>query len=144
MNSPLFKLIDEAYPEAVKLRRMIHANPELSGGEFETARLVYTYLSGLGLAPRYYAGKTGVAARLVNGQGKTVVLRADMDALPIEEKNAVSFRSRKKGVMHACGHDMHTACLLAAARVLLGVKGKWRGRSSFFFSLARSRRRAGP
>ncbi len=127
MNSPLFKLIDEAYPEAVRLRRMIHANPELSGGEFETARLVYTYLSGLGLTPRYYAGKTGVAARLVNGQGKTVVLRADMDALPIEEKNAVSFSSRKKGVMHACGHDMHTACLLAAARVLLRVKGKWKG-----------------
>jgi amidohydrolase len=127
MTFPLLKLIDEAYPEAVGLRRAIHANPELSGGEYETARLVYNHLERLGLSPRYYAGRTGVAARLVNGQGKTVVLRADMDALPIEEKNAVSFRSRKKGIMHACGHDMHTACLLAAARVLLRAKAQWKG-----------------
>jgi amidohydrolase len=127
MNSPLLNLIDESYPEAVRLRRIIHANPELSGEEFETAALVYEYLSRLGLTPRYYAGKTGVAARIVNGPGKTVVLRADMDALPIEEKNAVSFKSRKKGVMHACGHDMHTACLLAAAGVLLKAKESWKG-----------------
>jgi amidohydrolase len=127
MNSPLLKLIDEAYPEAVRLRRAIHANPELSGEEFETAGLVYKQLLSLGLTPKYYAGKTGVAARIVNGPGKTVVLRADMDALPIEEKNAVPFRSLKKGVMHACGHDMHTACLLAAAGVLLKAKESWKG-----------------
>jgi amidohydrolase len=133
MNSPLLKLIDEAYPEAVRLRRAIHANPELSGEEFKTAELVHAYLSGLGLSPKYYIGKTGVAARIVNGRGKTVVLRADMDALPIEEQNAIAFRSQKKGVMHACGHDMHTACLLAAARVLLGAKESWKGTAVVLF-----------
>ena len=66
MNSPLLNLIDESYPEAVRLRRIIHANPELSGEEFETATLVYEYLSRLGLTPRYYAGKTGVAITLVD------------------------------------------------------------------------------
>jgi amidohydrolase len=127
MEKSLLRLIDEAYPEAVRLRRMIHANPELSGEEFETAKLVYDHLLSLGLTPKYYAGKTGVAARIVNGPGKTVVLRADMDALPIEEKNAIAFKSRKKGVMHACGHDMHTACLLTAAGVLLKAKESWKG-----------------
>lgn len=127
MKSPLWKLIDGAYPEAVRLRRMIHENPELSGEEFETARLVYNHLADLDLSPRYYAGRTGVAARLVNGHGRTVVLRADMDALPINEKNTVSFRSRKKEAMHACGHDMHTACLLAAAGVLLKADNLWKG-----------------
>ena len=126
-TTPLLRLIDRVYPEAVAVRRTIHAEPELSGEEFRTARLAYSYLKKIGMKPRYFVNKTAVAVTFVNGKGKTVVLRADMDALPIEEKNRVAFASRSTGVMHACGHDMHTACLLAAMRVLLSTKDFWQG-----------------
>jgi amidohydrolase len=127
LKNRLLRLIDDSYPEAVAVRRLIHAHPELSGGEFKTARLVHDYLFDLGLKPRYHVHKTGVAVRLDNGIGKTVVLRADMDALPIEEKNAIPFASKNKGVMHACGHDMHTACLLSAVKILSQMKNDWKG-----------------
>ena len=128
INNRLLKLIDKVYPEAVSLRRTIHAHPELSGSEHNTARLVHDYLKGIGLQPRFHVHKTGVAAQIRNGAGKTVVLRADMDALPIQEKNKVPFASKHAGIMHACGHDMHTACLLAAMKVLVTMKNCWRGR----------------
>jgi amidohydrolase len=127
VHSRLKKIINDVFPEALRLRRIIHANPELSGNEFKTAKLVFDYLAGLGLKPRYHINKTGVAARIINGPGKTVVLRADMDALPIEERNTISFKSKNPGVMHACGHDMHTACLLAVSKVLLGMREAWAG-----------------
>ena len=127
MKTALKSLVDATYPEAVRLRRTIHANPELSGKEFETARLVFDFLVGIGLSPKYYAGKTGVAVRLDNGKGKTAVLRADLDALPIEEKTGLDYRSKNGGVMHACGHDMHTACLLAATKALTLAKDFWKG-----------------
>ena len=127
MKHPLLRLIDRVYPEAVAVRRALHAHPELSGAEFKTARFIYEYLGGLGLTPRYYVGKTGVAARIVNGNGKTVALRADTDALPLQEKNTASFVSVTNGVMHACGHDMHTACLLSALSVLVRMKNSWKG-----------------
>lgn len=127
MKHPLLRIIDEVYPEAVTVRRALHAHPELSGAEFKTARFIYTYLGRLGLKPRYYVDKTGVAARIVNGRGKTVALRADTDALPLQEKNNASFVSVTSGVMHACGHDMHTACLLAALAVLVRMKNAWKG-----------------
>jgi amidohydrolase len=127
MPSPILTLAGEAYPEAVALRRAIHAHPELSGFETGTARLVYNSLSRLGLKPRYHVHKTGVSAQIVNGKGKTVVLRADMDALPLDEQTSLSYKSCHKGIMHACGHDMHTACLLGAARVLCRMKQAWRG-----------------
>jgi amidohydrolase/hippurate hydrolase len=127
LNNYLSGIIDKVYPEAVAVRRAIHTHPELSGEEFKTAQLVYDCLESLNLKPRFYINKTGVAARIVNGKGKTVVLRADMDALPIEEKTGAPFASGQKGVMHACGHDMHTACLLAAVKVLLLEKNRWKG-----------------
>jgi amidohydrolase len=127
MNNLFKKIIDDIYPEAVRLRRTIHAHPELSGNEFQTAKIVFEYLVGLGLKPRYYVNKTGVAARIQNDPGKTVVLRADMDALPIEEQTSVPFKSKHPGIMHACGHDMHTACLLAASKVLVQMRESWKG-----------------
>jgi amidohydrolase len=133
MDKQLRRAVDNAFPEAVRLRRIIHANPELSGNEFKTAKLVFDHLKGLGLRPRYHIQKTGVSARIGNGKGKTVVLRADMDALPIQEQNYVSFKSKVPGVMHACGHDMHTACLLAIAKVLLDTKESWKGEIVLLF-----------
>lgn len=100
-------------------RRTLHANPELSFEERETSRYVADCLREAGIEFRPIAG-TGVLAR-IEGRGdlrRCVVLRADMDALPIEEKTGLEYASRNKGVMHACGHDVHTACLLGAMLVL--------------------------
>ena len=110
----------EAVSEQVLLaRRTLHANPELSFEERETSRYVADCLREAGIEFRPIAG-TGVLAR-IEGRGdlrRCVVLRADMDALPIEEKTGLEYASRNKGVMHACGHDVHTACLLGAMLVL--------------------------
>ncbi|HON10921.1 MAG TPA: M20 family metallopeptidase [Chitinispirillaceae bacterium] len=120
-------LIEQIYPEAVRLRRIIHQNPELSGQEYETAKLVYKYLREIGLKPDYHLNKTAVTSVIRNGRGKTVALRADMDALPITEETGLKFSSCKAGVMHACGHDMHTATLLGAASVLNRIKDSFNG-----------------
>jgi amidohydrolase len=114
-------LLDEARalaPELVEIRRHIHAHPELSFEETETAKYVVETLTRLGYQPRFVARGTGVVAEIGGTSGSTIALRADMDALPIEEANPNSYCSRKKGVMHACGHDAHTACLLGAAMLL--------------------------
>lgn len=125
--------INDVYPFAVKIRRKVHANPELSGKEFQTAALIHDALKKLGLKTRYFINKTGVTGTLKNGTGKTVVLRADIDALPIEEQNKVPFRSKNKNIMHACGHDVHIASLLGAADVLNRLKESWQGIVVFLF-----------
>lgn len=104
-------------PRLVDIRRELHRHPELSFQERETARRIAALLSDLGLQPHTGIGKTGVVADL--GQGSPVVaLRADMDALPIQEENDVPYASEMPGVMHACGHDVHMASLLGAAILL--------------------------
>ena len=123
----LKKRIAEVAPEIIGLRRAIHRRPELSGREFGTARIVREALNAWGIAAQYHLGKTAVSAKIVGGRGPTVVLRADMDALPIQEENVVPFASVNAGVMHACGHDMHTAILLGAAKVLNESKDAWKG-----------------
>ncbi|MDR6225169.1 M20 metallopeptidase family protein [Desmospora profundinema] len=106
-------------PQLVAWRRQIHANPELSFREFETARLVADVLARIpGMAVETEVGVTGVVGRLGSGDGPTIALRADMDALPIQEVTDRSYRSQIPGVMHACGHDAHIAILLGAARIL--------------------------
>jgi amidohydrolase len=125
--------IESVLPEITSIRRIIHQNPELSGSEKETARLVYDNLRKIGLKPSFHLDKTAVTASLNNGRGKTIVLRADMDALPIEEQTGLSFTSKKKGVMHACGHDLHTSILLGAASVLNKIKNRWKGNILFLF-----------
>jgi len=115
------------------LRRAIHRRPELSGRERETARLVHDTLHGWGIDARYHLDKTAVSAKIVSGRGPTVVLRADMDALPIQEENDVPYASEVPGVMHACGHDMHTAALLGAAKLLHQIKDQWRGTAVCLF-----------
>lgn len=133
LHSRLHSLIDATYQHAVTIRRDIHEHPELSGKEFRTARTVFDALRGLGLNPKYYVNKTGVAASLGKKKGPTVVLRADMDALPLTEENQVPFRSKVDGVMHACGHDMHTAILLGATTVLRKLEDELDGQVVVLF-----------
>lgn len=104
--------------DLVRTRRDLHRHPELAFQERRTAERVARDLQGLGLQTRTGVGRTGVIADLRTGAGPVVALRADMDALPITEDNDVDYRSATPGLMHACGHDAHTAMLLGAARIL--------------------------
>jgi amidohydrolase len=120
----------------IRLRRTIHANPEMSFQEFETAALVVDTLTEIGgYEIRPGVGRTGVVAELGTAGGPIIGIRADMDALPIQEENDVAYRSRKPGVMHACGHDAHTAILLGVAHLLRQsfAEESWNGRVRLLF-----------
>jgi amidohydrolase len=105
-------------PELIELRRHFHRHPELSFQEVKTAAECALRVEALGYAVERNVGKTGVVAELRNGEGPTVALRADMDALPIQEENDIDYASSVPGVMHACGHDTHMSMLIGAARLL--------------------------
>jgi amidohydrolase len=121
----------------VAVRRDLHAHPELSNREERTGRLVAEKLRGLGLEVRYPVARTGVVGVLRGERpGHVVALRADMDALPIAERNDVPYRSTVEGVMHACGHDAHTAMLLGAAEVLASLRKTLPGTVVFLFQPA--------
>lgn len=120
--------------ETIALRRELHKQPELGFQEFNTSRIVAEQLRALGLEVRTGIAGTGVIGLLRGSRpGRTVLLRADMDALPIEEENDVSYRSRVPGTMHACGHDGHTAGLLAVARLLHARRDDFAGTVKFCF-----------
>lgn len=104
--------------ELTRIRRTIHMNPELGFEEFQTGALVTKTLSDLGIEYQAGVGRTGIVARLGNGNGPKIGIRADMDALPILEANDVEYKSTVPGKMHACGHDAHTTMLLGAAMLL--------------------------
>ena len=111
--------IDLLYDEMVDIRRHLHQHPELSFEETETASYIQSYYDALQLPYEKNVGGNGIVATLKGGKpGKTVALRADFDALPIQEENDVPYKSKNDGVMHACGHDGHTATLLVLAKVL--------------------------
>jgi amidohydrolase len=134
-------LIDEEISrhiqEIIKLRRFLHMNPELSQREFETSKLVASQLLSMGLEVRTGIAKTGVIGLLRGDQpGMTIALRADMDALPIQEETAVPFQSLNPGVMHACGHDIHTAVALGTALVLSRLRDRIKGNIKFIFQPA--------
>lgn len=105
------------FDKLVKIRRHLHQNPELGFTEFSTSALVQEHLHILEI-PFESVAATGVIATMKKGDGPTIVLRADMDALPVREDTDLSFRSANEGVMHACGHDLHTTMLLGAAYLL--------------------------
>jgi hippurate hydrolase len=115
---PIPELITSMHEEMAVWRRDLHANPELGFEEHRTAEFVARKLAEFGCEVHRNVGRTGVIGVLQTGNGPSIGLRADMDALPIEEANDLPYRSRNPGRMHACGHDGHTAMLLGAARYL--------------------------
>ncbi len=134
MADQLSNKVVELKDTLVQFRRDFHQHPELGLEETRTARVVADRLEQLGLKVSRGVGKTGVVALLEgNRPGKTLMLRADMDALPIQEENDVSYRSQNPGVMHACGHDGHMAVLLGVAEVLSAFRDQIPGRVKFVF-----------
>jgi amidohydrolase len=124
----LFSLLKQNYDEMVEIRRHLHQNPELSFEEVETPKYIAAYHERLGHEVRTGVGGRGVVATLRGSKpGKTVALRADFDALPIQEENEVAYKSKIDGVMHACGHDGHTATLLVLAKVLNQMREELEG-----------------
>jgi amidohydrolase len=136
-NTEIKQLVDEIKEEVVAWRRHLHANPELSFHEEKTAQFVYETLQSFGNLQISRPTKTSVMARLIgDGPGKVVAIRADMDALPIQEENTFEFASKNPGVMHACGHDGHTAMLLGTAKILSRLRHQIKGEVRFLFQHA--------
>jgi len=136
---------DNLESKVIEWRRHVHANPELSNREYETAKYITQHLESLGLEVKTGIAHTGVAALLKgNGDGPTVALRADIDALPVTEQTDVPFKStvtstyrgNEVGVMHACGHDTHVAMLMGAAEQLVAMQDELNGNVLFIFQPA--------
>jgi amidohydrolase len=124
--------------EVVANRRHLHTNPELSFQEYNTAKFVAQKLRDIGLTPQEGIANTGVVALIEgrNPESKVIGLRADMDALPIFEKNDVPYKSQNEGVMHACGHDAHTSSLLGTAKILYQLREEFEGTIKLIFQPA--------
>jgi len=130
--------------EFIDIRHHLHAHPELSYQEFETSRFIQHKLTEFGI-PYKIMAQTGVVG-LIEGKNphkKIVALRADIDALPITEQNNISYKSKHEGVMHACGHDVHTTCLLGAAKILQQLKNEWEGTVKLIFQPGEERNPGG-
>jgi amidohydrolase len=135
LKTQIKQLAKNSLPEIVQLRRYLHAHPELSFEEYETSKYIAAYLTSLGI--RFETGivKTGIVA-IIEGKNphkKVVALRADMDALPILESNQVAYKSQNEGVMHACGHDVHSASLLGVAKLLNELRNEFEGTVKLIF-----------
>lgn len=121
----------------ISIRRKIHENPELGFQETETSKLICRELDEIGIPYVKNIAITGVVATLKgSNEGKTLLIRADMDALPLLEETNLDFKSKNEGVFHACGHDSHVACLLGAARILYDRKNEFNGTIKFVFQPA--------
>lgn len=134
MQEKIKALAKKYFPEFVEVRHHLHAHPELSYQEFETSKFVQGKLQEFGI-PFTVIATTGVVG-IIEGKNpnkRIVALRADMDALPIKEENDVPYKSKNDGVMHACGHDVHTTCLLGAAKILHELKDEWEGTVKLIF-----------
>ena len=121
--------------DTVAMRRHIHANPELSFEEHETAAYIAERLRSFGLSPQEGVAGTGLVVHIEgkNPDSRVVALRADIDALPINEANDVPYKSTKPGIMHACGHDVHSSSLLGTARILSELRGEFEGTVKLLF-----------
>lgn len=123
--------------EIIITRRHLHANPELSFEEYNTSKFIASKLKEFGIPFRDNVVKTGIVALLSgtkkSSSGHVIALRADIDALPIEEKNEIDYKSKNVGVMHACGHDVHTSALLGAAKILNDLKDEFSGTIKLLF-----------
>ncbi|MBA4259988.1 MAG: amidohydrolase [Chitinophaga sp.] len=131
-------------PDLIGIRHHLHANPELSYQEFKTSAFVQEQLSSMNIAFEVKA-TTGIVATIKgqNPESRVIALRADMDALPIVEENDVPYKSLNNGVMHACGHDVHTTVLLGAARILSDLRLEWEGTIKLFFQPGEERNPGG-
>jgi hippurate hydrolase len=131
-------------PEFVEVRHHLHAHPELSYQEFETSKFVQQKLEEYNI-PFEIKATTGIVGIIKgkNPESRVIALRADMDALPIAEKNEVPYKSKNEGVMHACGHDVHTTCLLGASRILSETTNDWEGTVKLFFQPGEERNPGG-
>ena len=132
----LDRTLEQAMPELLLLRRHLHRHPELSGHEQQTAALVAGELRRWGWQVREGVGRTGVVAELGPADGPLVALRCDMDALPIEERTGLDYASSRQGLMHACGHDIHTVVGLGVAQLLASVAGQLTARVRLLFQPA--------
>ncbi|MGE5679229.1 MAG: M20 metallopeptidase family protein, partial [Pseudomonadota bacterium] len=131
------KRTEEVFDELVAIRRDLHMNPELSGKEFRTSAKICEYLDGWGVEYKSGVAGTGVVA-IIQGKkaGRTVAARADIDALPIAEKCESEYRSQNVGVMHACGHDVHTTVQLGVAKLIKEMEDELAGNVKLFFQPA--------
>lgn len=141
MKEKILELSDLFFDEIVSIRRYMHMHPELSFQEFETSNYIKSILKSWDINFLDGYANTGI---LVNLQGKepssrVIALRADFDALPILEENDVEYKSKNEGIMHACGHDAHTASMLGALKILHTTKDHWRGTIKFIFQPAEER-----
>lgn len=135
LKTKIIALADTYFEDTVSIRRYLHQYPELSFQEYETSKFIQNTLKNYDIPFQSSIVDTGVVA-LIEGQrpqSKCIALRADIDALPIVEQNDVSYASKNKGVMHACGHDFHTASLLGVARILNELKNEWEGSIKLIF-----------
>lgn len=132
------QLADNFAQDLTQIRRYLHQNPELSFQEYQTSAYIQARLKEYGIEHQVVLCKTGVVALLRsqrNPDKKVIALRADIDALPIQEANNVDYCSQHTGIMHACGHDAHTTCLLGAARILQSLSNEWEGTVKLIFQL---------
>jgi amidohydrolase len=144
LASRIRTLADKYYDEVVRLRREIHSHPELAFEEIKTSTLVAETLKRVGVETKTQVAKTGVLGYIKSGKpGKTIALRADMDALPIKEATGLPFASQNEGKMHACGHDAHTSIALGAAMILNEMKSELNGEVRFLFQPSEERNPGG-
>jgi amidohydrolase len=137
LNQRIAAIAQRLTPDLIELRKTLHQHPELAFEEHETAKAVTGFLTKLGIPFRTGIGKTGVVAVLEgSAPGRTIGIRADMDALPIHEETGLAFASRLPGKMHACGHDVHTVIALGVAAALAEIKDALKGRIKFIFQPA--------
>ncbi|MBI3234021.1 MAG: amidohydrolase [Bacteroidetes bacterium] len=135
MIEKIKQLSKDILEEHIAIRRHLHAHPELSFQEFETSKYIYQQLQKIGITKIEQKAGTGWVALIEgkNPESKTVALRADIDALPIVEQNNCEYKSTNIGVMHACGHDVHTTCLLGATQILYNTRDQWSGTVKILF-----------
>lgn len=134
MKQIIQKQAEELFSQIKSIREHIHANPELSFEEFETSQYIQDQLASFGISNFEVKANTGIVG-VIEGEkpGKTIALRADIDALPIVEQNKTPYVSKKPGIMHACGHDVHSSCLLGALAIIEKNKANLAGRVKFIF-----------
>src|SRR6185437_15350703 len=133
------------FPYLVEVRRHLHTNPELSFKEIETSRYISTQLIKHRIEHQSGIVDTGIVV-LIKGKNpdkKCVLVRGDMDALPITEKNEIAYKSVNEGIMHACGHDVHSTCALGAAKILNELKDEWDGTIKLIFQPGEERNPGG-